>query len=156
MSPRDLERSPRGGFLLMEALVALVVGGLFLGVLGRAFATAWGSARTPRETVSAMVVARAVATGTIGEAGADEGWLDGYQYRRRSSALVITELPSRLAPPLLNPGTPQVPKTAPVSATQGPSDPTPVATPMVVSVVVRTPSNKRFSLESVVLGTPQH
>ena len=96
---REAVRShrPDRGFALVEAMVALIVAGLFLAALGRVFASAWSVTPRPQETLASVALARAVVAGAganftgSGEAGA-------YRFRRGTGPIEFIERPSGLAP----------------------------------------------------------
>jgi prepilin-type N-terminal cleavage/methylation domain-containing protein len=97
MSRPDHDAARQAGFTLIEVLVALVVAGLFLVVLGRGFSTAWLASRIPGETAAAMSIARSVmAHDPAGEAA--EPPLAGFTYRRSVGPVRIEARPSSLAP----------------------------------------------------------
>ena len=169
MSSKANDAARRAGFTLVEVLVALVVAGLFLGVLGRAFADAWGATRTPQETVSAMMIARAVAQGDASGAFPQAGKINGYSFRRSTDPVEIETRPSSLAPaPAADsaavasaPGMPVPVDTMPGVSDVGPANAGSAAVPgprqlRRIAIVVTAPSGRRASLETIRLDPPSN
>ena len=126
----------RGGFMLVEVLVAVVVGGLFLGVLGRVLAGAWGASRTPMDVLSAVTLARAQLQQDRRDAGS--AGLPGYVVTRSSIGVEISARPSHLAPaPLSTAAAPAPPERGPAPALKH------------ISIVVRTPSGRSVTFDTV-------
>jgi prepilin-type N-terminal cleavage/methylation domain-containing protein len=161
MSTSSKEASRRRGFTLVEALVALVVAGLILPSLSRAFGGAWSASRMPMDVVSAIVLARDVAEGAPVPADARER---GYAAERRSGAVTLLVLPSRIAPAPRGTGagesgsdlhpeaTPAAIKLAvPKEAESRPQAAAPDVQLRHVSVTVRTPAGRRVALDTVKL-----
>ena len=151
-SPGDADDgSAQAGFLLAEVLVAMVVAGLFLGVLGRAFSLAWGASHSPMEIMSAMAVARASAAASGDQTLGDSGRLGKFSFERSSGSVTMVAQPSRLAPAPLGPAnSAQPPKANPLNASVKAS----VAPPLQlrrISVMVRAPSGRRLTLDSIRL-----
>ena len=90
----------RAGFMLLEVLVALLVAALFLGVLARVLASAWQGNRQPMEQVSALSIARSVASESASdsEAFTSEGRIGRFAYATTVAPLAIEPRESLLAP----------------------------------------------------------
>ena len=141
-SPSD--GASRAGFLLTEVLVALVVAGLFLAVLSRAFAFAWGVAHVPGDVMSGMIVARAAVADQ--EADRDSGQVGRFSYVRTFGSATMLPRPPRIAPAPLGTGPPDAGAKA-----------RPDAPPLrlrSISVLVKAPFGRRLSLETVRLDAP--
>ncbi len=152
----------RGGFTLVEALVALVVAGFLVPSLARALGGAWTATRTPLEVVSAMILARDVLSGDPVPAEA-RGL--GFGVERTGGAVTVLALPADVAP--APPGTGKddasdlkpeaTPAAIRLAAPKGFGAPPPGTAPTAnlrlqrVSVVVRTPSGRRLGLDGVRL-----
>ncbi len=96
---REGIRSDRSdtGFALVEAMVALIIAGLFLAALGRVFASAWSITPRPQETLTSVVLARAVVAGS-GAAFTGSGEAGTYRFRRSTGPIEFIGRPSGLAP----------------------------------------------------------
>ncbi len=103
---------PQAGFALVEAMVALIIAGLFLAALGRVFASAWSVTPRPQETLTSVALARAVVAGS-GAAFTGSGEAGTYRFRRSTGPIVFIEHPSGLAPA---PPAPTVQQTSPPPA----------------------------------------
>lgn len=152
----------RGGFTLVEALVALVVAGLILPALARAMGGAWSATRMPMDVLSGIVLARDVAEG--GAVPADARAL-GYSADRVGGPATVLVLPSRVAPAPRGTGRGQEaadlhPEATPagfrLAIPKGLGQPAGGAPPPValrrVSVTVRTPAGRRIALDTVKLA----
>ncbi len=126
MSSKAADRERRSGFTLVEALVALVVAGLLLPAVGRAMAGAWAATRTPMDVVSAVALAREVASGAAAETLASAR-SRGYAVERTSQEVAILVLPSRLAP---------APHGTDTQSSGDGTDPTPNATPAGIKLAI--------------------
>ncbi|HEX4767202.1 MAG TPA: prepilin-type N-terminal cleavage/methylation domain-containing protein [Lichenihabitans sp.] len=111
---REALRSNRSdaGFALVEAMVALIIAGLFLAALGRVFASAWSVTPRPQETLTSVALARAVVAGA-GMSFTGSGEAGTYRFRRSTGPIGFIERPSGLAPA---PPAPTVQQTSPPPA----------------------------------------
>jgi prepilin-type N-terminal cleavage/methylation domain-containing protein len=94
----EAEDRSRAGFTLLEVLVALAVAGLFLSVLARGFATAWGRQHIPVESIWAIALAREVAADVRDKGVAISGSAGGFNYTSRIEPLTIEPKTSSLPP----------------------------------------------------------
>ncbi|MCW1842723.1 type II secretion system protein [Prosthecomicrobium hirschii] len=69
-APVPVSREPQAGFTLVEVLAAIVVAGLMVAVLSRAFSTAWSAARAPAEIAGAAILAQSLIAGVRAVPGA--------------------------------------------------------------------------------------
>lgn len=166
MSTSSKGSSRRRGFTLVEVLVALVLAGLILPALSRAFGGAWSAGRIPMDVVSAIVLARDVAEGASVPKDARER---GYAAERKSGAATVLVLPSRIAPAPRGTGsdesgsdlhpeaTPAAIKLAvPKAAETRPAAAGANVQLRRVSVTVRTPAGRRIALDTVKLADAPH
>ncbi|MBT9289625.1 type II secretion system protein [Prosthecodimorpha staleyi] len=65
-----VSRKPQAGFTLIEVLAAIVVAGMMVAVLSRAFSTAWSAARAPAEIAGATILAQSLIAGVRAVPGA--------------------------------------------------------------------------------------
>ena len=163
-APRGGGEPPRGraGFTLIECLVALVVAGLVLPALARAFAGAWASTRTPMDVVSGMALAQDVAAGGPVP---PEARGRNFAVERRTVPATVLVLPSDVAPAPRGTGkgadagefhpeaTPSAFKLALPEGLGGPgAGATPAAVALRrVAVTVRTPAGRRLPLDALSL-----
>lgn len=132
----------RAGFLLLEALVAIMIAAIALGVLARAIAGAWQDNRRPMERISALNVARQVASRLMlqSTAIAGHGRTGAFSYDTIVASIVIEPLDSLLAP--LPPG---------VAAQVRQTKSSAIAELQRLSIDVRSTSGRRLTFETIRL-----
>lgn len=133
-----VSRSPRqSGFTLVEVLAAIMVAGLVLSALARAFQTARSATKTPAEIVSAVSIAESVALAGPPDALPDGGRIGRFAYERRIGSLEITARRADVAPSAVV-DNPQSPAGLDLRLRR-------------VSVLVTAPSGRRIAFETVRL-----
>uniref|UniRef100_Q07N88 Prepilin-type cleavage/methylation-like protein n=1 Tax=Rhodopseudomonas palustris (strain BisA53) TaxID=316055 RepID=Q07N88_RHOP5 len=133
----------RAGFMLMEVLVALAVAAMLFTVVAHVFANAWSGSRVPMELVNALNLARHLASeADIGDRGVPrDGNAGRFTYTATKFPLSVTTRATRLAPA---PG--GVDNLDQLRRAIG-------EVPYLrrVTIIVRTPSGRSLTYESVVL-----
>lgn len=135
----EAESRSRAGFTLLEVLVALAVAGLFLGVLARGFATAWGRQHIPVESIWVIALAREVAADVRDSGAAISGSVGAFSYT------------TRIAPLLIEPSTSSLPP-APPQDHRVPPQPSLQARLQQITVRVIAPSGRRFDYQTIRLA----
>jgi len=143
MSRSSKAINERAGFTLLEVLIALAVAAVFLGTLSRVLATgSWSESRRAIDQVSAVAVARVAATavGADGRTVIRNGRIGLFDVTMTVAPLLTEPRPLALAPAFPAP-----------DAGKRPQEPGGGGYLQRIGVVVRSPSGRRLTFETIRL-----